>query len=187
MSLERELVKELRYRVAVESAERARRWEVAIPGVALQSTIDAAERDLGFSIHPDLVELYTKVANGGFGPEYYLLGIGENGHPSDQKRTAEDEYHQFRNPDSESPSWFWPGRVLPIHHWGCAIYTCIDCDSEEGVLYRFDPNAVDDDWSIAWLVEGRTLDQWLRAWLDDEDLFECDQPFWTEARNRAVR
>ncbi|WP_394843175.1 SMI1/KNR4 family protein [Pendulispora brunnea] len=187
MPLERSLLNDLRYRVAVENAERARMLAVPIPAVADADTIATAERLLGFAIHPDLVELYTKVANGGFGPEYFLLGVGEAGHRADTNRSAEAEYQAFRAKDPEQPSSFWPARVLPIHHWGCAIYTCIDCDSDEGTLYRFDPNGVDDDWSTAWLLEGRTLAHWLRGWLDDDDLFECDQPFWPRAKERGLR
>ena len=43
--------------------------------------------------------------------------------------------------------------------------------SDTADVYRFDPNAVDDDWNVAWFSESRGLESWLRGWLEGEDLW----------------
>jgi hypothetical protein len=76
---------------------------------------------------------------------------------SDLGRDAVEEYLAFREPDPDDPGLEWPERLLPICHWGWAIYSCVDCGDDDASLVRFDPNPVDGDWSIAFAPEGRTL------------------------------
>jgi hypothetical protein len=140
------------------------------PALTERATVDAESR-LGFGLPAVVRELYTEVANGGFGPGYGLLGLID-GARSDTNRDAVEEYLAFRQPDPEDPGWHWPEQLLPICHWGCAIYSCVDCSDERADLVRFDPNPVDTDWSIAFAPEGHTILSWLEAWLRGEDLFE---------------
>lgn len=70
----------------------------------------------------------------------------------------------------------WPQGVLPICHWGCAIYSCVDCRDETSKVIRFDPNPVDRDWSVAWGNENHTLASWLEGWLQGEELFVAGTP-----------
>ncbi len=185
MGLSTDLIDRLAARVRAQSAERARHHErTARPPIDPESLEGVAEV-LGFPLHGDLVLVYSQVANGGFGPGDLLLGVGDDGHRSDTKKTADEEYLAFRTPDARQPGWFWPAGVLPVHHWGCGIYSCVDCRAADATMVRFDPNGIDADWSEAWLLEGRSLASWLSGWLDGHDLFACDGPFWTEARSRA--
>ncbi|HEX6711758.1 MAG TPA: SMI1/KNR4 family protein [Thermoleophilaceae bacterium] len=135
------------------------------------SALEDAEARLGFRLPPPVRQLYSKVANGGFGPGYGLIGLID-GVRSDLKRDAVEEYLAFRRPDPEDPGYEWPERILPICHWGCAIYSCVDCGDEDAAIIRFDPNVVDADWSIAFAPEGHTLSSWLEAWLRGDELFE---------------
>ena len=133
--------------------------------------LDAAEARLGFALPPVVRQVYERVANGGFGPGYGLLGIG-GGATSDTGRDAVDEYLTFREPDPDDANWHWPERVLPICHWGCAIYSCVDCSKSRAEIVRFDPNPVEDDWATAFAPEQWTFGSWLDAWLRGDELFE---------------
>ena len=130
-----------------------------------------AEARLGFALPAVMRQLYTSVANGGFGPGYGLIGL-IGGARSDLDRDAVEEYLAFRQPDPDDAGYEWPERLLPIAHWGCAIYSCVDCGRDDAPVVRFDPNPVDDDWSIAFAPEGQTLCSWLEDWLRGEELFE---------------
>lgn len=129
------------------------------------AALDTVEQVLGFELPHVLRQLYGEVANGGFGPGYGLIGL-RGGDPSDMKRDVVGEYHVFRQPDHNDPGRSWPDRLLPICHWGCAIYSCVDCSTPTGAVIRFDPNPVADDWTIAWQAERGTLAGWLQSWLD---------------------
>jgi hypothetical protein len=133
--------------------------------------LEEAERRLGFRLPAALSTVYQQVGNGGFGPGYGLIGI-VGGMAGDGHDVTED-YELRRQPDPDDPGWTWPEGLLAICHWGCAIYSCIDCRSgADPEVIRFDPNPVDDDWSMAFFSEERRLSEWLAAWLDGADLWE---------------
>jgi SMI1 / KNR4 family (SUKH-1) len=133
-----------------------------------EAALDEAEARLGFALPPVVRQLYGTAGNGGFGPGYGLIGL-LGGVTSDLDRDAVEEYLAFRAPDPEDRGYEWPERLLPILHWGCAIYSCVDCGSDEAPMVRFDPNPVSDDWSVAFAPEGRTLRSWLEAWLRGDE------------------
>jgi hypothetical protein len=135
------------------------------------AALEEAEERLGFKLPPVVGQLYGTVGNGGFGPGYGLLGL-IGGVRSDLGRDAVEEYLAFREPDPDDPEYEWPERLLPICHFGCAIYSCVDCGHDDAPVVRFDPNPVGEDWSIAFAPERRTLCSWLQAWLRGDELFE---------------
>jgi hypothetical protein len=120
-------------------------------------------------------QVYGTVANGGFGPGYGLIGLAA-GHLSDLKRDVLREYQMFRQADPSEPGRSWPEQTLPICHWGCAIYSCVDCTTTDGAIARFDANPVAEDCSVAWGPENVDLIQWLQAWLDGTELFIAGTP-----------
>src|SRR5262249_38605907 len=97
-----------------------------LPAPLSQDEIDRAEERLGYRLHPLLAAVYREVANGGFGPEYQLLSL--TGGPTPEQ--AVDRYLAARG-DGEGTEWAWPEGVLPILNWGCGMYACVDCRSEE--------------------------------------------------------
>lgn len=109
---------------------------------------------------PDLLRrLFLRVANGGFGPGYGVLGL-EGGFPDDLKRTAVDIL-------LERDRGLWPGMpagLLPVCHWGCAIYSFVDCRS--GRMVGWDPNPVEPDDDVPFFEQEYTHAGWLAAWLD---------------------
>lgn len=132
--------------------------------------LDVVAERLGTPLPRAVRQLWGQVANGGFGPGYGIIGLLD-GFRTDLGRDAVEEYEAMLLPDPDEPSWKWPKGLLPICHWGCGIYSCVDLVSDTADVYRFDPNAVADDWSVAWFIESRGLESWLRGWLDDEDLW----------------
>ena len=66
--------------------------------VAREQTVAGAEAQLGFALPQLLRDIYLRVANGGFGPGYGLLGIdGGAGEPIGRRvYTALDLYEAFR-------------------------------------------------------------------------------------------
>ncbi|WP_206184445.1 SMI1/KNR4 family protein [Thermoactinospora rubra] len=172
-------------------ATRAAAETTTLPPVLSSEDIARAESTLGFPLHPLLAQLYKKIGNGGFGPEYGILGLTEGGHTSDAGLTAVEEYRQRRAADPSEPGWFWPEGVLPILTWGCAMYACVDCRSEAGTVLLFEPNPVDDGrWADAWFVDSPSLAEWLDTWTRGLGWYEdadndLDMPRWEDAAGRA--
>ncbi|QES49616.1 hypothetical protein DEJ50_19180 [Streptomyces venezuelae] len=133
---------------------------------------------LGFDLPPLLAGLYTRIADGGFGPEGGLLTLGQ----------AADAYAAMR-----TSAWRWPEGVLPIADFGCGLYACVDCRSETAQVLLFEPNPGDPD--LAWYVDTPGLADWLRGWIDGtawycEDSaageeFDLELRLWSEFRSRV--
>jgi hypothetical protein len=122
-----------------------------------------------------LKRLYVKVGNGGWGPGYGLLGL-TGGAKDDVGQTAVQGYLsrlrlEWSPPDE--PSWRWPMGLLPLCHWGCAIYSCIDCTRPAFPLIAFDPNGRDaySSWSEVFFPECDGFDHWIALWAHGHDLW----------------
>jgi len=127
----------------------------------------AAEQRLGFQLPEPVRRVYTTVANGGFGPGYGLMGL-IGGAPLDTGDSAVSLFENFRDgEDPEDPLWNWPAGLLPVCHWGCAIYSCVDCTQPDGPVVRFDPNghALGEPWGAAFRQESESFEAWLGRWL----------------------
>jgi hypothetical protein len=125
----------------------------------------ASERQLGFRLPTVVQQLYTQVANGGFGPGYGLLGL-VGGAVDEFGDTAVESYLQRRG---RPPPRRWPAALVPICAWGCITYECVDCRSEHAPLVYFDPGrwgTEADNWSPAFQDTGYNLAEWLQDWAD---------------------
>lgn len=127
-----------------------------------QEEIAEAESVTGYALPSALLHLYAERGNGGFGPDYGLLGLG-SGHLTDQGDTALSLYKILTQSDPEDPGWFWPRHLLPILHVGCAIHYCVDLFAPGNPVVRFDPNGFGpgDNWEIAFTTVDTTLEDWL--------------------------
>ena len=136
----------------------------AAPPPASADELAEAERRLGFALPSLLRRLYTEVANGSWGPGYGpTVAIG--GARVDLDDGLVDWYRTMRDAgaDPDDASWpGWPDRLVAVCHWGCAIWSCVDCST--GRVIRFDPNV---GWLAAWGLERPTLAVFLEDWLDD--------------------
>ncbi|MBM0275613.1 SMI1/KNR4 family protein [Micromonospora tarensis] len=110
--------------------------------------VEDAERVLGHPLPPLLRRIYLEVANGGFGP---VLGVA-GGCTDDLGRTTVDRL----NPRE-------PAGLLPIAHWGCAIYSYVDCAGRGAMMWGYDPNSGLAEHSF--YAEGISLLDWLGEWL----------------------
>ena len=131
--------------------------------VAQPDDVAEAESVIGFPIPNLLRRLYLEVGNGGFGPGYGILGV-RGGHKDDTRRTASDLYLQAH----EGPSAWWPflpPGLLPICHWGCAIYSFVDCSLADGPMWGWDPNPGPSD-ETALFPSEVTFAGWLDKWID---------------------
>ena len=135
-----------------------------------ESVIKDAERRLGHPL-PSIVRiLFTSVANGGFGPGYGIVGL-DGGHPTDEGDSSIGLYATFSETDPEDPHWKWPSGLLPLCHWGCAIYSCVDCSTHDGKIFWFDPNAheLDKTWGMAFRKQGVGVLDFLVQWAQGDD------------------
>ncbi len=140
--------------------------------VATGAGITADEQRLGFAIPPLLKRLYLEVGNGGWGPGYGLLGL-TGGMRDDTGRTAVEDYLlRTSGPDPDEPDWRWPEGLLPICHWGCAIYSCVDCFQQHSPMILFDPNADKPSLADAFFPEQLKFEEWIGLWADGVNLWD---------------
>jgi len=180
-------IEQLLTRVAAE-ARNTRPWGwPSLPAPVDTATLDRAETALGFSLPPLLAALYLRIGDGGFGPEYGLLPLLDSAPAGEPAVVA--QYLANREEARKDPDWPWPEGVLPISHWGCGMYACVDCRTPEGTVLLFEPNA--DDADHAWYTDAPGLAEWLRAWLDGTGWYEelnadMDLEPWPDLRIRTA-
>ncbi|MGW0823376.1 SMI1/KNR4 family protein [Streptomyces sp. NPDC002845] len=180
-------IEQLLDRVEAE-ARTTRPWGwPSLPAPVAADTLARAESALGFALPRLLAALYLRIGDGGFGPEYGLLPLLDS--PPADEPAAVPQYLANRESGRKDPDWPWPEGVLPISHWGCAMYACVDCHSPEGTVLLFEPNA--DDADHAWYVDAPSLAEWLRAWIDGTGWYAepndgTDLAPWAEFRIRTA-
>src|SRR5262245_17782304 len=82
-----------------------------IPSIAARE-LQLVERTIGFKL-PDLLRaIYRNVGNGGFGPEYGI--VGTKGGAKLDGSTLETCYRDMVSLEKENPVWRWPKRLLPL-------------------------------------------------------------------------
>lgn len=147
-----------------------------LPGSSVQpplspQVLEEAERDLGFALPPLLRELYLQVGNGGFGPGSGLFRL--TGHPKDDEAIV-STYKMSTGPDVPEEYNSWHPRHILVFHWGCNIYSVVDCTTTDGSVYRYwldRYNAERDGPLHAFgILEADSLREWLELWLAGEDL-----------------
>ncbi|WP_404957519.1 SMI1/KNR4 family protein [Streptomyces sp. 147326] len=136
-----------------------------LPAPLGSGEIARAEGILGFALPPLLSALYTRIGDGGFGPECGLLSL----------RQTVQSYEAHR-----ASGWRWPEGVLPIADFGCTMYACVDCRSETAQVLLFDPSLGEPD--LAWSIDTPSLAGWLRGWLDGTAWF-CEESELGEERD----
>jgi hypothetical protein len=136
------------------------------------SDVAAAEQDLGFVLPDVFRDIYTQVANGGFGPGYGVMGVGE-GFKDDLGQDIVECYGGYRQGDPEDPNWIWPAGWVPICHWGCIVYSVVDCLTPPYPVSFADISAKDPDEAMETILHPHKLSfaQWLSDWMDGKDLW----------------
>jgi hypothetical protein len=142
-----------------------------IPPAATRD-LQRAERVLGFKLPELLRAMYLMVGNGGFGPEYGIVGT-KGGFTLD-KCSLESCYREMLQLEKENAVWRWPTRLLPLANYGCGMWACIDCEYQKLPMILWDPNNLASEldgadarlnWGNAFWDQGRSLKGWLEGWL----------------------
>ena len=134
--------------------------------MSIESEAKHFKEETGVGIPKLLVDLYSDLGNGGFGPQYGMLGI-DSGHETDMGDHMLSLYKALCTPDPEDPNWHWPRNLIPFIHIGCAIYLCVDTSNPENRIVRFDPNGYSPGGNLVehFSVEGNSLKSWMEEQL----------------------
>ena len=89
--------------------------------VITKAELEKTEAELDFKFPELLVDIYTKIGNGGFGPGYGLYSIEE----------AKKLYAELMSVEENE----WERGTWPLCTWGCAIDSYVDCENEIFVVY----------------------------------------------------
>ena len=134
-----------------------------LPLPATPEQIAECEKAIGRNLPAALVQLYTQVADGGFGPGGGLFPL---------KRIAE-EYDDMTCEPAGPQNQPWPANLLPLTDAEPG-YDCLDMDS--GEMTGWDTQEIEGYSNAAWLRSFRplapTLAAWLEEWLDRPTLGE---------------
>jgi hypothetical protein len=152
-----------------------------MPPVAAKA-LQAAERVIGAKLPELLRAIYLKVGNGGFGPEYGIVGI--KGGAKLDGYTLEACYQKMLKLEKENSVWRWPRQLLPVANYGCGMWSCVDCAYQKLPMVLWDPNNLDADldgadarlnWGNAFWDQGLSLKAWLEGWLAEK---QQPEPKW---------
>ena len=145
---------------------------------ATEDQVRETEHMLGFPLYPCAREIYTHIANGGFGPGYGIGGIlggGGNGGlgPMVERHVESRRSHRFIGPEVyasqaagegdfiEFPHYTMPQQFLEFCHWGCAIYSYLD--NSTGCMYRLAYEGI--SFKPRYQCEAPSLETWLKRWI----------------------
>ena len=162
----------------------------AVPPVPAKG-LQAAERAIGFKL-PELIRaIYPGVGNGGFGPEYGI--VGTKGGAKLDGSTLETSYRNMIKLEKDNSAWRWPERRLPLANYGCGMWSCVDCEYQKLPMILWDPNNLQSDldgaearhnWGNSFWDQERSLKTWLEGWLagKQEPEPKWPSPSWMKKR-----
>jgi hypothetical protein len=147
--------------------------------------LQVAERAIGFRL-PDLLRaIYMEVGNGGFGPEYGI--VGTKGGAKLDGCTLESCYQDMLKLAKENTLWLWPKRLLPLANYGCGMWSCVDCAYQKLPMILWDPNNLDAEcdgadarlnWGNSFWDQSQQFKAWLQDWLAER---QTPEPKWPSA------
>lgn len=134
---------------------------------ATHETIAECESQLGLELPGIYRDVLLNVGNGGFGPGYGILGIGEDGAHDDLGRDLVDRYENHKLVNTGYAHWHWPFGMLPFCYYGCDIYACVNCMERPFPVYSFDPSHMEQSVPLpdAYLDEAASLEGWFSGWV----------------------
>jgi len=106
---------------------------------------------------------------------YGVMGV-LGGFADDLGHTVGDLFEVYRQRDPEDPEWQWPEQFLPLCHWGCVMYSAVDCRGEQNAVYLVDVSAKEAGEPMDKIIklQRSSLELWLSDWLDGKDLWPQD-------------
>jgi hypothetical protein len=164
-----QLIDRIRHQLSIEqnNPDLPSYRRIPLPAVASEEALLVTEHLIGFSLPPLLRRIYTEIANGGFGPGYGLIGVA-GGFTDDLGRDITDIFADKHSSSFQKYFPDWPIQSISICHWGCAMYSIVDCSTTEYQMFHFEPNNLDiADYLIP---HHRRFDEYMTAWVDGIDL-----------------
>jgi hypothetical protein len=139
------------------------------PPVSAAQLAEAEER-LGFELPPIVRDLYTQVADGGYGPGYGLNRLIAG----DSLTLVLSDQTFLEERATGDPLSLWPDKFLRLCEWGCNYFSGIDCSRPACPIVRFVPDWCAEGAAMAEVrvPEADSLEEWLEAWLRGERLWE---------------
>ena len=134
--------------------------------------LERTEALIGFPLPEILRRIYLEVGNGGFGPEYGLLGI-EGGADDGAGCTMVQKWFDARQDTLLHPRLkkLRPDyRLLPCIYCGCTVYLCLSGEFPEGPMWVYDQGARSR--AKKFEVQTCTFSGILRLWLDGQKRVE---------------
>jgi len=122
---------------------------------------------MGLAFPEEFRAFYREVGSGDFGPGYGFLPLVPPDDPTEGN--VVDRYLLFKAGAPEEPDFHWPEKLVQFCHWGCAIWSCIDCGS--GKIFRADPNF---GTNYVIVEEAASSDAFIRRWLENQLPFELE-------------
>ena len=127
--------------------------------------IEAAEAALGFRIPSLLKSIYTNVGDGGF-----RAGIGGTmisvEHKDDSDCYTLVEQYQDHVAGAEYLGGQWHKGLLPFWSWGCAMYSCVDCNDPHHRIFHSDHCDTD--------LMNYNLEEFLEMWIEGVSILDVD-------------
>lgn len=129
---------------------------------ATVADIDAAEAALGFAIRDEMRTLWTRIADGGFGPGPGLLPLAD----------IVATYRDLTTEPQGEGGQPWPPTLLPVVGYDGDGFDC--CDQDDGRIIGFDPQDLgrgrsDRAWQRGFRQVAPSLAAFLTEWLDRAD------------------
>ncbi|WP_182864808.1 SMI1/KNR4 family protein [Rhodopirellula sp. JC639] len=154
------------YQLARRCKSGAKRWgQTPSPPLTAAQLKDSRET-IDDPLPELLVDLYSTVGNGGFGPHGGLLGLRGGFVGLDSQMTIDGMYHEFMWDVPKEEGWDWPADLLPIAEGGCGLVYCIALDSTDADIHLLDPNGFESGDNLLDYVQSCqcTLHDWLYDW-----------------------
>ena len=160
------LLAKIRQIIAAETIEDA--FEADYPPVSM-AEVQAAERELGFSLPELLKLLYTEVANGGFGPYDRIIALEEGW--TANNNDGENLVELYRKLKEELPfERDWPDGLLPIcEAGGNDTVFCLDTSRYNSPVVSikldfFDEEGERETLEVVLTEETSSFQNWLEDW-----------------------
>jgi len=128
--------------------------------IVSKSEVAKAEADFGFPFPQILKRLFLAISNGIAGFSYDIMGL--NGGCASHCGTLIDGYMGFMS-YGESENTVWRAGLLPFCHWGCTIFSCVDCTDLANSIFTYEDSCVSP--------ERYTLPEFFEMWLKGKVLF----------------
>jgi hypothetical protein len=121
-----------------------------------EKAVAKVEKDLGFSLPPQLRQMYLEIGDGGFGPWFGIRRLAN---------WAKD-YSKLRSELPAERGREWPEGLLPIVYLN-GKRICVDRESGSVLLWTKPPKkASEKKWLASFIPQSPSVEAWLERWVE---------------------